>query len=184
MQPVAGGANALVTDYLRRFSPDAPLFAAAFPQVPRCSTYYGGGGVAWFLYRLASVRESPELLSWAKSAGGKGACGYPGGRRRGFLHSSVMPAEVVGPLSLHHSESGIRLVQALVAQGRGDIPQWPARSRAGLRAGRRPAVAEPGPGLGSGGRSGGLYPALGGTSSERAVSCRRATRCAICWVGA
>ena len=122
VQPVAGGANALVTDYLRRFSPDAPLFAAAFPQVPRCSTYYGGGGVAWFLYRLASVRESPELLSWAKVWVEKALADIPAAGEEAFCIPRVMPAEVVGPLSLHHSESGIRLVQALVAQAAGDIP--------------------------------------------------------------
>ncbi len=119
---VAGGASALVDDYLRRFSPEAPLLAAAFPQVPRCSTYYGSGGVAWFLYRLASVRESPELLSWAKLWVEKALADIPAAGDEAFCIPRVMPAEVVGPLSIHHSESGIRLVQALVAQAAGDIP--------------------------------------------------------------
>jgi hypothetical protein len=116
-------SDRLVENYLRRFDPAGAVFDSELPQIPHCSVAFGSGGVAYFLYRLACTREDAQLLSWAKlwiektvaEAGraGNGAYYDPHGELR---------YEVIGPISLYHTMSGVRAVQALIGKAMGDIP--------------------------------------------------------------
>jgi hypothetical protein len=84
------------------------------------SVAHGKAGIAYFLYRVASLESDPELLSWADLW-----C------RRGQLESSregSAPAVVRGvaprlatPASLHHGASGVEVVRALIALAMGDL---------------------------------------------------------------
>lgn len=118
----AGAADRLIGDFLCRFNPDNPLFEGLFPQVPRCSLYYGSGGIAWFLYRLASIREDPQLLAWARLWIEKAISEAAAAGEEAYCIPRVMPFEMVGPVALYHSESGLRLLQGLIARAAGDIP--------------------------------------------------------------
>jgi serine/threonine-protein kinase len=116
-------SDRLVADYLRRFDPAGALFDSEFPQIPRCSLTFGGGGVAYFLYRLACMREDARLLSWAKLWIEKAVADAGRAGNRAFYdpHGDLR-YEVIGTISLYHTMSGLRAVQALIGKAMGDIP--------------------------------------------------------------
>jgi serine/threonine-protein kinase len=89
------------------------------PSPPSCSVNYGAAGIAYLFYRLACIRGSAELLAradlwaeWALAQSGKD----------GAFHSCDLhlTAEMVGPVSLYHTASGIHCVRGLIAQAMGN----------------------------------------------------------------
>ena len=50
---------------LERVGFDGPLVLGGLPQAPTSSLNYGAAGIAYALYRLASVRDDPVLLALA-----------------------------------------------------------------------------------------------------------------------
>ncbi|MBL8173889.1 MAG: hypothetical protein JNK48_04425 [Bryobacterales bacterium] len=89
------------------------------PGSPSVSVTYGAAGIAYMLYRLASVRGDAKLLAladrWAVESDEKA------GARHAFYHPEVqISEETVGRISPYHTESGIAVVQGLIAAAMGD----------------------------------------------------------------
>jgi serine/threonine-protein kinase len=111
----------LLADYLRRFDPAGALFEAGLPEPPHASINYGSGGVAYFLYRLACIGEDAHLLSWAKLWIEKAI--QDGDTRGGSAFSNAdgtVTPEIVGPVALYHSPTGLHAVRALIGHAVGD----------------------------------------------------------------
>lgn len=122
--PLAGlsRAEALLDRMVERAGLEGALFSETLPP-PRASVKGGAAGIACALYRVAAAREDAGLLSladvWAEKAAreeGDEAYFKPGGDggNRGIL------PEVVGPVSIYHSPTGTRCIQALVAHALGN----------------------------------------------------------------
>lgn len=113
----------LLTSVVHRFAPaEAPLDDAMLERIraPHCSLYYGAAGIAWFLYRLAGLRSDPRLLAaadlWCVKA--RQNASDPGA----FSSAAIgITPEVIGTVSPFHNESGLHLVQALIAHAMGDF---------------------------------------------------------------
>lgn len=116
-------SDRLLLDYLRRFDPAGALFASGLPEPPYSSVNYGSAGVAYFLYRIACIRNDALLLSWSKlwiekaisEAASKGEPAFtnPGGE---------ITRDIIGPVALYHTETGLYAVKALIGHAMGDIP--------------------------------------------------------------
>ncbi|HEV2854964.1 MAG TPA: lanthionine synthetase LanC family protein [Thermoanaerobaculia bacterium] len=112
-------AEALLERVIGKAGLEGTLFAETLPP-PRASVKGGAAGIACALYRVALAREDAGLLSladvWAeKAAREEGDEAYF--KREG--DSGILP-EVVGPVSLYHSPTGTRAVQALLAHAQGN----------------------------------------------------------------
>lgn len=89
------------------------------PASPTVSVTYGGAGIAYMLYRLASLREDAKLLAladrWAVH------CAQHLADEHAFHHPEVQIDEkTVGAISPYHSASGVHLVESLIAAARAD----------------------------------------------------------------
>jgi serine/threonine-protein kinase len=131
--------RALVDGVLARVAEPRPPAerAALVPLAPRASLQYGAAGVAWFLYRAAQVRDSPQLAAaadlWVRDARALGA------GEGGFEAPAVgIVGGRVGGGSLYHRLPGVHLVEALVASSRSDLVA------AGAAAGRFAEACAPG----------------------------------------
>ncbi|HKO52336.1 MAG TPA: lanthionine synthetase LanC family protein, partial [Polyangiaceae bacterium] len=102
---------------------ELPSIRKAFDGLPapRCSFTYGSAGVAYFLYRMASLRGDPQLLAsadvWVNLAR-QHATSLDAFQSQGL---ALMP-EGTGLVSPLYRESGVHLVQALVSRAMGDLP--------------------------------------------------------------
>lgn len=111
----------LLADYLRRLDPAGALFEAGLPEPPYTSINYGSGGVAYFLYRLACIREDAQLLSWAElwidralqESETKGEFAFAD------AHGEIL-SEISGPVALYHSPTGLHVVKALIGHAAND----------------------------------------------------------------
>ena len=91
-----------------------------FPESPTASVYFGAAGFVWFLYRVASLRNDPQLLAmadlWFRRTSGRieasGSFGSPG---------SKTTDERNGQASLYLGQSGVHLLGALVGLASGDF---------------------------------------------------------------
>lgn len=111
----------LLADYVRRLDPTAPLFETGLPDPPHSSVNYGSGGVAYFLYRLACIRDDPELLSWARLWIEKAL--EESQTKGDSAFSDVdgeLPPEIIGPVALYHSPTGLHAVKALIGHATDD----------------------------------------------------------------
>lgn len=107
-----------VDELLASFQPDGALYRNGLPRAPFASIKYGAAGIAYFLYRVASSRNNPELLAqadlWATRAATLAQ------REDAFFNAEIdISAETVGHISPFHSASGIAVVQALIAGAMG-----------------------------------------------------------------
>ena len=88
------------------------------PRAPTASVTYGSAGMAYALYRIASVRDDARLLAladaWAERAAVEPA-------DSGFYSPEIqITTDTVGRVSPCHSPSGVAAVQAMVANARCD----------------------------------------------------------------
>lgn len=87
---------------------------------PATSVNYGSAGIAHALYRIACASDDAELLALAdvwsmrslREIGSEGAF---------YNRKFGLTPEMVGHSSLYHSPAGVYVVQALIAQARGDL---------------------------------------------------------------
>ncbi|HKO53267.1 MAG TPA: lanthionine synthetase LanC family protein [Polyangiaceae bacterium] len=127
---VGPSGRALLARVLTEVELDAALFAAGPVQAPRCSVNLGGGGVAYFLYRLSLLRDDARLLAHADAWSLKNlerANTQPGAFENPDLD---MTRSVFSECSLHHDRPGLHLTQMLISQAMAD----PATLRAQLPA--------------------------------------------------
>jgi serine/threonine-protein kinase len=111
----------LLADYVRRLDPAGALFEVGLPEPPYASINYGSGGVAYFLYRLACIREDAQLLSWARlwieralrESESRGKFAFADAR-------GEVRSEISGPVALYHSPTGLHVVKALIGHAAND----------------------------------------------------------------
>jgi serine/threonine-protein kinase len=103
-----------------RLDAAAPLFASGPKAAPKVSVTYGMAGMAYGVYRIACAREDAQLLAladlWATRAARRS------GTDDAFYSTEIdITPEIVGRVSPYHTESGVHLVQGLIAAGMGDM---------------------------------------------------------------
>jgi serine/threonine-protein kinase len=113
-------AQEILRKMLARLDAAAPLFDSGLKAAPRVSVTYGAAGVAYGLYRIACAREDAGVLAladlWATRAAGHMQASDA------FYNSDIeITPEIVGRVSPFHTESGVHLVQALIAAGMADV---------------------------------------------------------------
>jgi len=87
---------------------------------PKVSVTYGAAGVAYGLYRIACAREDARLLALADLWATRAA--QQMNASDAFYSNDIeITPEIVGRVSPYHTESGVHLVQALIAAGMGDM---------------------------------------------------------------
>ena len=123
----ASPARALLAAVLAEVDLGGALAAGEIAP-PAASVFFGAGGIAYALYRMALLRDDARLLAladlWQTRA--ESAAGAPGA----FVSPEMeMTEEVVGAVSPYHTASGLAAVRALVAHAQGDEPA--AREAAG-----------------------------------------------------
>ncbi|MDX6694646.1 MAG: eukaryotic-like serine/threonine-protein kinase [Blastocatellia bacterium] len=113
-------ARQLLENVLQQFGRSGARIRTELLDEPRCSINYGASGLAYFFYRLACLRDDPELLATADlwSSWSRENAAQPGA-----FHSNEIgiTEEIVGPFSLYHSETGVQCVQALISHAMGDL---------------------------------------------------------------
>jgi len=114
-------SDRLLSDYLRRFDPSGPLFASGLPDPPYASINFGSGGVAYFLYRMACIRNDAGLLSWAKLWIERAVNDAATKGELAFTNQGEITREIIGPIALYHTATGLHAVKALVGHARGDM---------------------------------------------------------------
>jgi serine/threonine-protein kinase len=101
-------------------NPEGEAYAALYPQVPHCSVNFGAAGAAYFLHRLAARFESPRLLTWAGLWINKAIADVLKAGDLAFYNKSTLPTEIIGPISIHHTMTGLHIVDALIARSQCD----------------------------------------------------------------
>jgi serine/threonine-protein kinase len=105
---------------LHSLSDPALDLSTSGPRFPTASLTFGAAGVAYGLFRIASIREDASLFSLAQSWLDRAAREIRKGS--GFYNPDVhVTPETVGCISPYHSPSGIACVQALLAHSVGDL---------------------------------------------------------------
>ncbi len=107
-------APELLTEVLARVGTDGPALKALDGASPLCSVNTGAAGVAYALYRIASVREDASLLALAELWIDRAERHV--GKDEAFYneHLDLSPA-TVGRISLFHTAAGVSCVDALIA---------------------------------------------------------------------
>ena len=99
---------------------ESPFLKGGLPRHPNASINYGAAGVAYALYRMASLRSSPDLLALADAWAIQAATQV--GNPTGFYNPEIeLTQEEVGVVSPYHTASGVFAIQALIAQAMGDL---------------------------------------------------------------
>ncbi len=82
----------------------------------------GLSGLAYAVYRIAYVRNAPELLSLADIYNAK-ALSLKDSQTAFYSEGEIdLPLDKIGPISLYHTETGLRTVEALIAIAMGNYP--------------------------------------------------------------
>lgn len=105
---------------LRRYSNIGTLISKGLPDSPSCSVNFGAAGIAYMFYRISCLRNDPLLLStadiWINRAK------IDSEEKSAFYnHELGITENVIGPVSLYHTITGVHCVQALISQAMGDF---------------------------------------------------------------
>jgi serine/threonine-protein kinase len=126
----------LLDAILREVSWDGSVFRRGLINAPVASVNFGSAGLGFMLYRLALLRNDADLLAlagvWATRA-----CNSIGRRSAYYSPRMGLTRDVIGPVSLYHTASGIHLVRALIARAMGDLVSMRESARAFVRAAAR-----------------------------------------------
>jgi hypothetical protein len=112
-------AEDMLQRMLARVGQGSSLFEVGLKAGPKVSVAFGSAGIAYGLYRIACAREDARIFAlsdlWAARASRDSSLSDA------FYCPDIgMTPKVVGNLSPYHTASGIYVVQALIAQARGD----------------------------------------------------------------
>ncbi|MFI8836108.1 lanthionine synthetase LanC family protein [Streptomyces afghaniensis] len=121
--PGSGGRirlEELLDGLVRAVDFSAPLLTSGLAAAPTCSVNYGAAGIAYALYRVACLREDGALLALADAWANKAADAMT---EEGafYSHELDITPNIVTPVSLYHTASGVHCVQALISQAMGDV---------------------------------------------------------------
>lgn len=115
-------AHTFLDNILKRIdTPSESLFAATpGMQMPLCSTHGGMNGIAYALYRIASIQGDARLLTLADRWLHKtiARMGVPNAF---YTNENQITPEVLGLVSPFHTQTGLYLVQALISHSIGDF---------------------------------------------------------------
>jgi eukaryotic-like serine/threonine-protein kinase len=118
----AGSALPLVTlldETLQRLGFAGPLLPDGLVRAPTASIVSGAAGIAYALYRIACLHEDAGLLSLADVWVSKAARDLT--KATAFYNDVLdITPEIVGPISVYHTASGVHCVQCLISQALGD----------------------------------------------------------------
>jgi serine/threonine-protein kinase len=99
---------------------EKPLFCEGYEHGPTCSLNGGSAGIAYALYRLACLNESPGLLTnaelWAQHAQQNQ---HNDDAYYDLEHREEYAA--VGAISVHHGPAGISFIRTLIALSAADL---------------------------------------------------------------
>jgi len=113
----ASGPETLLEEVLQRLGFDGSLLPAPLTDGPAVNT--GAAGIAYGLYRIAEVRGDAAVLSLADAWSTKAV--HAGADPAAFYNPEMgATAEVIGPVSLYHTMSGVQCVQGLISHAMGD----------------------------------------------------------------
>jgi len=113
-------AERILQRVVARLQASEPQFRDGLSAAPKVSVNYGSAGAAFGLYRIACMREDPQLLALADLWATRAARDI--NRTDAFYCEEIeIRKEIVGTISPYHSPSGIHVVQALIAQAMGDV---------------------------------------------------------------
>lgn len=122
-------AQALLHAVLERVAASGYLFSIGLPVAPICSVNTGAAGIAYALYRIASVQDDASLLSLADLWATKAARDMSS--RQAFYNSELdLTPETVGQVTPYHTASGVHAVQALISHAMGDVDSQQAATNA------------------------------------------------------
>lgn len=114
-----GAAARLLGEVLEQVGPGGGGLSSAQLEPPTASVAAGAAGIAYMLWRVATIQAEPALVEhagrWLEQAEVEAR------RPRGFLNPGLgLTADRLGQTSPYHGPSGIFAVRALIAQARGD----------------------------------------------------------------
>ncbi|MDM5223542.1 lanthionine synthetase LanC family protein [Peribacillus sp. NJ11] len=113
--------NFLDTILKRIDTPTENLFAVTTGmQLPLCSIHSGMTGIAYALYRIASIQGDASLLALSDRWLHKSIASM-GISNAFYSNENHMVPEVLGRISPFHTPSGIYMVQALISHAMGDF---------------------------------------------------------------
>ncbi len=116
----ASAAEQVLEKVRSQLHPTGTLFRSGIPAAPTCSVKMGAAGIAYSLYRLATIQNSAELLSQADLWATKAA--HDSYNENAFYHSELdLTPETIGKISLFHTISGVHCVRALIGHALGDL---------------------------------------------------------------
>jgi serine/threonine-protein kinase len=116
----ASAADQILEKVRSQLHPANTLFRSGLPQAPTCSVKMGAAGIAYFLYRLAVIQGSAELLSQADLWAAKS---LRDSRTENAFYSSDLDLapDTIGRISLFHTASGVHCVRDLIGHALGDL---------------------------------------------------------------
>lgn len=113
-------ARPIVDRYVPDIKQAVPALETLYTEAPTVSTDRGCIGYAWFLYRLAQLRERPDLLAiadiWCRRA-----LAHVNKPDAFFTPPSANNAVQIDSCSIMHRAPGVYYVHALVCHARGDL---------------------------------------------------------------
>lgn len=112
--------QALFKQFLLKVDIDGLWLRAGLPTTPLCGVSQGAAGVAYALYRLACLRRDAHLLSLA-SLWSKWAMTQSTESEAFLAPARGATPEIVGPISLYLTASGMYVVEALISHAQGNL---------------------------------------------------------------
>ncbi|MEQ1905969.1 MAG: lanthionine synthetase LanC family protein [Pirellulaceae bacterium] len=108
--------------FLESLNPFGALFQTGIPEPPYSSVNFGSAGVAYFLHRMAALRNNPEYLSWSKLWIERAVAETKSMGELAFTNDEKkIPRSTIGPISLYHTQTGVFVVKALIGHAMGDF---------------------------------------------------------------
>lgn len=108
-----------IDDVVAEFGVTGEHFSKGLTVGPTASVMAGAAGIAYALYRIAMRRGDPELLPLAELWVQRAAADSH--KHEAFFNDDLdINASVIGPVSPYHTQAGIHLVAALIANASGD----------------------------------------------------------------
>lgn len=132
-------AQQLLASVMQRVGLGGHLLDARTTEAPTASVKMGAAGVAYALYRIASVQEDARQLALADRWADKAE--QLVGQDDAFYNPTLdLTPAVLGAVTPYHTASGIYAVQALIAHARGDFVSQQAAVDAYVRAATAPCT--------------------------------------------
>ena len=111
---------ALIASTIDYLDVGSALFQSGLPNAPLSSVNLGAAGIGYALYRLATARDEPHLLTLADAWLSRAEA--DASREEAFINPEMeLTAEIVGQRSLFHGLPGLHVVRALIEAASGNV---------------------------------------------------------------